>query len=72
MLSPQAVDSALLESARRSIAREHGLSDQDAPRLVDETGADLHADARAMSRESTPITQPGWHATTTGGVFDAD
>jgi hypothetical protein len=45
------VDEEVLDRAKRSIALEHGLAERDAHRLVGETAAELHADARAMARE---------------------
>jgi hypothetical protein len=42
---------ALLEYARRAVAREHGLSERDAHRLVGTTLRELHDDARNFARE---------------------
>jgi hypothetical protein len=45
------MDDEMLLYAKRGIAREHGLSERDAHRLVGTTAAELHADAKAMAGE---------------------
>jgi hypothetical protein len=44
-------DEELLDYAKRAVAREHGLSERDAHRLVGTTLRELHADARNFARE---------------------
>ena len=60
------MDDELIERAKRSIALEHGLSDRDARRLVGETAAELHSDARAMARE-LGVTDPSQRERDRGG-----
>jgi len=57
------VDDELLDCAKRSIAREHGLAERNAHRLVGDTAAELHADAKAMAKEAGPMTRPSGPAT---------
>jgi hypothetical protein len=62
------VDDELLAYAKRTIALEHGLSERDASRLVGETAAEIHADARAMGRE-LGVTDPTERARDQGGRY---
>jgi hypothetical protein len=61
-------DDELLEAAKVTIARAHGLSERDAPRLVGTTAAELHRDAAEMAKEVGAL-DPTERARDDGGRF---
>jgi hypothetical protein len=61
----------LLEAAKVTVARAHGLRDRDAHRLVGGTLAELHADARTMAKE-VGAKDPTERVRDDGGRFASD
>jgi hypothetical protein len=61
----------LLEAAKVTVARAHGLADRDAQRLVGRTVGELHADAKAMARE-VGAYDPTERVRDDGGRFATD
>jgi hypothetical protein len=61
-------DPALLEAAKESIGRTHGLNAVQSARLVGASAQELHADAKAMARELN-VYDPTERARDDGGKF---
>ena len=62
------MDDELLEAAKVTIAKQHGLPETRAHRLVGSSASELHADAKAMAKE-LGVLDPSERARGDGGRF---
>jgi hypothetical protein len=65
---PLSVDDELVEAAKVTIARQHGIPESRAHRLVGDTSEALHRDAKALARELN-VLDPTERARDDGGKF---
>lgn len=64
-------DDELIEYARINVGREHGLTSEQAHRLVGSTLGDLHDDARVMAKE-LGVRDPSERTRDDGGRYAVD
>lgn len=66
------MDAELLEAAKRDVARQHGIPQEFAYRLVGSDARSLHEDAKALARELN-VVDPSERTRDDAGRFtDAD